>query len=335
MKAGKLNWDDLTEIINNNRGHKRAEVRINAGVGEDCSIIEYGEYDCVLSTDPITGASQNIGKLAVNINCNDIASSGVEPLGILVTILAPENSTLEDIKNVMGEISSQCEKLNVEIIGGHTEVTHAVNRMIVSCTVIGKGSRGSGVATSGAQVDDDIIATKYLCLEGTSIVVNDYYDNVKVFLSEDEIKEAGNYIDDISVVKEGVLAGKYGVNSMHDITEGGLLGALWEVSSASGRGFIVYEDKLPLTPVTRKICSRFDIDPLKFISSGSMLITCRNGEGLVKQLEDKGIKATIIGKITKDRAIVVNDDKKYEVPPPERDELFVLEDKINHNRRKF
>jgi hydrogenase expression/formation protein HypE len=335
MKAGKLNWDDLNEIINNNRGNRRKEVRINGAVGEDCSIIEYGDFDCVLSTDPITGASRNIGRLAVNINCNDIASSGTEPLGILVTILAPESSTLNDIKSVMEEISSECRKLNIEIIGGHTEITGSVNRMIVSCTVIGKGICGSAVATSGAQLNDDIVVTKNLCLEGTSIIVNDYYDNVKTFLDKDEIEEARDYINNISVLKEGLIAGKYGVNSMHDITEGGVLGALWEVSTASKKGFMVNGDKLPLTPVTRKICSAFDIDPLKLISSGSMLITCKKGEGLLKALDEEGIKATIIGKITKDKGLVSNADKSYEVPPPERDELFVLGDKIKDSRREI
>lgn len=335
MKAGKLNWDDLNEIITNNRGCRREEVRINGAVGEDCSIVEYGDYDCVMSTDPITGASLNIGTLAVNINCNDIASSGIEPLGILVTILAPVESCIEDIKKVMEDISIECKKLNIEIIGGHTEVTHSVNQMIVSCTVIGKGKRGSAVATSGAQIDDDIIVTKNLCLEGTSIIANDYYNYIETFLSRNEIEEARNYINNISVVKEGVIAGKYGVNSMHDITEGGVFGALWEVSEASDTGFTVYEDKLPLTPLTRKICAKFDIDPLKLISSGSMLITCKNGEELVKVLEAEGIKATIIGKITKHKGIVINSDQSYEVSPPERDELFVLGDKINSDRKEF
>lgn len=328
MKAGKLNWDDLNEIINNNRGTKRDDVRIKGAVGEDCSIIEYGEYDCVISTDPITGTSKNMGKLAVNINCNDIASSGVQPLGIMVTILAPEGCTLEEIKTVMGEINSECQKHSVEVLGGHTEITTAVNRMVVSCTVIGKGKAGSAVATSGAEVGDDIIVTKDLCMEGTFIVVNDYYDKVKKLLSEDEIYEAQNYIEHISVVREGIVAGRYGVNSMHDITEGGVLGAVWEVAEASKKGFVIFEDKLPITPVTRKICKTFGINPLKLISSGSMLITCKNGERLAEILKGEGIKATIIGKITNDGGKVCADGKDYEVEPPERDELFVIEEKL-------
>jgi hydrogenase expression/formation protein HypE len=329
MKVGKLNWDDLKEIISSNRSVDRADVRIKSGVGEDCSVIDYGDYECVVSTDPITGADSNIGKLAVHINCNDIASCGVDPVGILVTILAPENTTLEEIKEVMRQINEETMKLNVEILGGHTEITKAVNKLIVSCTAIGKGKRGSAVATSGAKLGDDIIVTKSLGLEGTSIVINEYFDYLKDILSEEEVTEAKSYVNNISVVKEGSIAGNFRVNSMHDITEGGVLGALWEMAEASSIGFKIYKDKMPLSEVTKKVCSRLQVDPLRFISSGSMLITTDNGEELVKKLKQNGINASIIGNITRDKGILVESDIEYEVLPPERDELFTIEEKIN------
>jgi hydrogenase expression/formation protein HypE len=324
MKSGKLNWEDLKEIIDGNRGFQREEVVLHSGIGEDCTVINFGEYDCVISTDPITGAGKNIGKLAVNINCNDIASSGVEPIGIMVTILAPEGTTLEEIKSLMKEISEEAVKLNIEVIGGHTEVTSAVNRIIVSCTVIGKGKAGTAVGTSGAKVGDDIVVTKFMALEGTSIIVNDHETEVRKFLKDNEIEEAKGFTELLSVMEEGKLAGTLGVNSMHDITEGGLLGALWEMAEASKVGFKVYEDKIPVKDVTKKICSNFNIDPLKLISSGSMLITLQQGEGLVEALVQKGINAAIIGKITEGRGILIKDGVELEVPPPQRDELFNL-----------
>jgi hydrogenase expression/formation protein HypE len=329
MKVGKLNWDDLKEIISSNRSVDRADVRIKSGVGEDCSVIEYGDYECVVSTDPITGADTDIGKLAVHINCNDIASCGVEPVGILVTILAPENTTLEEIKEVMRQIDEETKKLNVEILGGHTEVTKAVNKLIVSCTAIGKGKKGSAVATSGAGLNDDIVVTKLLGMEGSAIVVNDYFDYIKDVLSKEEIEEAKGYVDNISVVKEGNIAGSFGVNSMHDITEGGVLGALWEMAEASGVGFKVYKEKMPVSSVTEKICSRLSLDALRFISSGSMLITTKNGEGLVERLKQNGIIANVIGNITRNKGILVENGVEEEVQPPERDELFTIEEKIN------
>lgn len=322
MKEGKLNWYDLKQIIDENRSINREDVRIKSGVGEDCSVINFGEYECVVSTDPITGAGKNIGKLAVNINCNDIASCGVEPLGILITILAPEGTNLSEIKSLMNEIDKETKNLNVEILGGHTEITNSVNKLIVSCTVLGRALSDEAIASSGAVVGDDIIVTKDLCLEGTSIIANDYYDKISDILSIEELNEAKSYIKNISVLPEGKIAGEFGVNAMHDITEGGVLGALWEVAAASNVGFKVYNEKMPLTDITKKICNHMRIDPLRLISSGSMLISCKDGQGLVDKLHQNKIKASIIGNITKEKGLLVIDGKEIEIEPPKRDELF-------------
>jgi hydrogenase expression/formation protein HypE len=325
MKIGKLDWDELRQLIENNRSVNREDVRVKSGIGEDCSVINFGSLECVVSTDPITGADKNIGRLAVHINCNDIASSGAEPVGLLVTILAPEAATIEELSEIMKEIDEETKKLNVEILGGHTEVTNAVNKIVVSCTAIGKISAFKAVTTSGAKVGDDIIVTKSLCLEGSSILVNEYLEKASQVLTAEEILEAKNYINSLSVVEEGIIAGKFGVNSMHDVTEGGVLGALWEMAQASNTGFIVYEDKMPISDVARKLCKHFEINPLKFISSGSMVITSRNGEEFAHLLQHRGIKATIIGKITEGKGVLVNNNKiGNEVCPPERDELFLI-----------
>ena len=322
MKEGKLNFDDLNEIILNSRKIVRDEVKVRNDVGEDCSVIDFGDSEAIFSTDPITGSCSNIGKLAVQINCNDIASSGGEPIALLVTILAPETSTLEDIKKVMDELSKEAEKINVEVIGGHTEVTSAVNRMIVSVTVIGKNKKGNTIVTSGAKYGDDIIVTKNIALEGTYILANDYEDRVRNILTDDEIEYAKSLIDNISVLNESIIAKEVGVNSMHDITEGGLLGGLFEVASASKTGFIIYEDKIPMLDITKKISKEFKIDPLRLISSGSMIITTDKGKELIEKLNDSGIKASIIGKITKSRGILLSNGVELEGDEPKRDELF-------------
>lgn len=324
MNVGKLSVEDLKSLIDENRGVKRTDVRISSGIGEDCSVIEFGEFECVVSTDPITGAENGIGKLAVNINCNDIASCGVEPVGILVTILAPPYVKLNDMKNVMREIDEECKKLNLEILGGHTEVTNAVNRMVVSCTAIGKGAKNTAISTAGAKIGDDIIVTKKLGMEGTYIAVSDKIERVNNILSEAEIEEAKQYINNISVVKEGTIAGKHNAHSMHDITEGGVLGALWEVVNASECGFKVYEKNMPISIITKKVCTEFNVDPLRLISSGSMLITTSNGENLVDILKNNGVEAIVIGKITESGGIIVKNNIEEEVLPPQSDELFKI-----------
>lgn len=325
MRVGKLNWDELKYIIDNHRGKLRSEVQVSNGVGEDCAIINFGGEQCVISTDPVTGASENIGKIAVNINCNDIASCGVEPLGILVTILAPPQTELEELHKLMREIHEEACKINVQIIGGHTEVTEAVNKIVVSCTAIGRSSEGTAIGTAGAKVGDFIIVTKELCLEGTAILVNDYEKECSEVLSTIEINEARQYAHSMSVVKEGIVGGQCNVTSMHDITEGGILGALWEVANACNLGFVVEEDKLPITDITKKVCKRFKIDPLKLISSGSMLITSDKPHVVLSKLKELNIKGTIVGKITKENGVIKRGCELFEVEPPEADELFNLQ----------
>lgn len=324
IKEGKLNFDDLKNIIFNNKSIKRDEVIVRNDVGEDCSIIDFGENEAIFSTDPITGAEKNVGKLAVHINCNDIASAGGEPIGLLVTILAPTTSSLDEINNVMKEINEEAEKINVEIIGGHTEVTSAVNKMVISITVIGKNPHGKSVKTAGAMIGDDIIVTKTMGLEGTCILINDHEERLKKILSKEEIDIGKSLIDQISVLNEGKIAGKLGAHSMHDITEGGLLGAIFEVSAAADKGFEIYKEKIPVLDITKKVCNEFDIDYLRLISSGSMLITTNKGKELVNELERLNIKATIIGKITEKDGYLIEGDKKIKVKPPKKDELFKI-----------
>lgn len=322
MRIGKLNWDELNYIINDHKGKKRKEVEISNGIGEDCAVVDFGGSKCVISTDPITGATENIGKLAVNINCNDIASCGVEPLGLLVTILAPPSTELKELHDIMEEIHLEAVKMGAQIIGGHTEVTDAVNRIIVSCTALGKSNVNIPISTAGASEGDSIIVTKNLCLEGTAILVNDYRERCSQVLTEEEIKEATSYIDMISVVKEGIIGGQCSVSSMHDITEGGVLGALWEVATASNSGFIVSKKEIPLTEVSKKVCEEFKVDPLRLISSGSMLMTTGEPEFLLLKLKEAGIKGTVIGKIVNSGGWIKENGELKEVMPPEADELF-------------
>lgn len=322
MQEGKLNFDDLRNIILDNKTIKRSEVKVRNDVGEDCSVIDFGDCEGIFSTDPITGANENIGKLAVHINCNDIASAGGEPIGIMVTILAPVSSSLEEINKIMSEIDKESAKIGVEIIGGHTEITSAVNKMVVSVTVIGKNLKGKSIKTAGAQLGDDIIVTKTIGLEGTYILINDYIERAKNILSEKEIEQGKELINKISVLEEGKIGGNFGVHSMHDITEGGLLGGLFEVAMAANKGFKIFKEKIPMLDITKKICDEFKIDPLRLISSGSMLITTSNGEALIKILNENSIEASIIGKICEEGGILVDGEKRINVEPPKTDELF-------------
>ncbi len=325
MKSGKLPSDVLEKRILSSFRFKREEVLVRSKVGEDCSVLDFGEYACVVSTDPITGASNEIGRLAVHISCNDVAANGVEPFGLLFTILAPEGTTLEVLQDIVRQAAEEAASLKVEIIGGHTEITPAVNRIVVSTTAIGMAAKDRVVTSSGAKPGDYIILTKWAGLEGTAIIAHDFEKRLRGRMDDALLESAQAMMGHISVVREGMIAGKMGATAMHDVTEGGVLGALWELAEASGVGLRIYQDKIPVRTETRAICEEFGLNPLKLISSGCMLITCRDGEGMLEALNREGIPASIIGEVVEEGRTLVSGEREMPIDPPESDELYKVQ----------
>lgn len=171
-------------------------------------------------------------------------------------------------------------------------------------TGIGKVKEDELILSGGAKPGQDIVVTKYLGMEGTGIIANEKEDELKEWFSDTFIDDAKAFLDDISVVPEGLIARKY-ASCMHDITESGVYGALWEISKASGVGVEVCIEDIPLRQHTIEFCERYDLNPYQLISSGSMLITTDHGRTLVNELEQAGIKATIIGHTTDSRDKVI------------------------------
>lgn len=328
MKLGKVPETVLKRSIFKQLSIHRDEVIVRPNVGEDCSAIQFDKDEvCVVSTDPITGAVKDIGSLAVNITANDLASSGAEPVGILLTLLLPEGFTEEELKKIMKDVNEQCGTLNIEVMGGHTEVTNAVNKPIISVTGIGKAMKDKLVLTGKAQVGQDILITKWAGLEGTAIITKDNEDKLRKHFNTDLIENAIKLGDYISVVEEAKIAVKHGATSMHDVTEGGVFGALWEVAACSNVGLEVKLEDIPIKQETIEICEYYSINPYKLISSGCMIITTYEGELLVDKLREAGINSSIIGKIVegKDR-IVIQSDTRRALTPPKADELYKVID---------
>jgi hydrogenase maturation factor len=326
MKNGKLPNDILEKYVIAGADKINKNIIVGPQVGEDCSIIRMQDKYCVLTTDPITAADINSGRIGVNICCNDVASAGVRPFGILVTILAPSGTEVDRIRNVMEDIRKSCRELSIDILGGHTEITDGVNRMILSITAIGMGD--SYVRTGGAQAGDDIVVTGYAGLEGTAIISRDYFNQLKGMVDEEILLKGQEMLKDISVVKTGLIAAKHGVNSMHDATEGGILGAIWEVADTSEKGVYIYKERIPIAHETIDICNAAGADPYRLISSGCMIITCRDGEGLCRLLESEGINASVVGKITEGNKIVKAGDIEYEIAAPEADEIYSIIERL-------
>ncbi len=324
MEIGKLPNHLLEKIVFKNIKNKRKEVLLGAAIGQDNAIIDFGDEICALSTDPITGTTKHIGKLAVYISCNDVASSGAEPIGVLLTILAPPETTEEDIETIMAEAGEASKEMNVEIIGGHTEITDAVNRIVVSSTVIGKQKKENMIDSNKVKVGDKILMTKYAAIEGTTILAKELKDYLLDKMDEEKLEEARNMYRHISVIKEGIICGKVGVKYMHDITEGGVLGAIWEAAAAIGKGVKIYEDQIPMKEVTKEIASILNIDPYRLISSGSMLIIAAPEKvGLLKEkLGEEEIKVTVIGEVIEEGIYLQKEKKLVEIAPPSSDELY-------------
>ena len=327
MKIGKVPENVLKRSVFKQIKLKREEVLIHPGVGEDCSVLELAPGEVfVLSTDPITGAASDIGTLAVHVTANDLASAGAEPVGILLSILLPQDAEEADLKSLMREIESACEPLNIEIIGGHTEVTAVVNQPMVTVTGVGKVKKDAVIFTKGARPGQDIVVTKWVGLEGTSIIASAREAELREHYSQEFVDRARGFIRYISVVKEAMIARDFGVAAMHDITEGGVFGALWEMAAASQVGLTVDLKKVPLKQETVEICELFDLNPYQLISSGSMLIACDRGHDLAECLKKEGIHSAVIGKFTdnNDKVIVYDEGETRYLEPPKTDELYKI-----------
>lgn len=326
MKAGKVPESVLKRSIIKQIKTKRPEILIGAAVGEDCAMVELADDEVfVMSTDPITGTSHDVGSLAVHVTANDIASAGAEVIGVMLSVLLPEGTKEEDLKTIMKQVEETCHELNIQTIGGHTEVTRVVNQPVLTVTGVGKVKKDSYITTGGARPGDDVVVTKWIGLEGTSIIAREKEDRLKERFPEAFIKRAADFDRFMSVVPEAAVAVRHGVTAMHDVTEGGIFGALWEVAQASGVGLDIDLMSIPVKQETIEVCEVFGISPYQLISSGSMLITTQGGHDLVRELEREGIHAAVIGKVTQGRdRVLINEDERRFLEPPKSDELYKI-----------
>ncbi|MGI5931339.1 MAG: AIR synthase family protein [Eubacterium sp.] len=324
MKIGKLPESVLKRSIFRQLHTTRAEVLSGAAVGEDCAAVELAEGEVfVLSTDPITGTVTDIGKLSVLVTLNDIASAGAEPVGLLMTMLLPPETEEAEIRAMVRQMEEECARYQVQIMGGHTEVTRAVNQPLISVTGVGKAPKDKLLKSGGAVPGDDVVITKWIALEGTSILAKEKEAELLTRYPADLINTAKGFDRYLSVVPEAAIAVKSGVHAMHDVTEGGIFGALWEVAEASGVGLEIDFKKIPIRQESVEICEFFHINPYELISSGSMLMAAPDGTGLVRALEKAGIPAAVVGKVTdgNDRILEQEDERRF-LEPPKTDEIY-------------
>ena len=328
MDIGKFP-PSLLEKLLRKTGISDPRVILGPGVGEDAAVLDLGETLLVAKSDPVTMAIYRIGWYAVQVNANDVACTGGTPRWFLATLLVPERFTEVQAEELFTQVLDACNAIGVTLIGGHSEVTHGIDRPLVAGTMLGEVARDRLVKTSGAQEGDSIVVIKGIAIEGTGLLALERADDLRnAGVSQDTITLSAELLDSpgISVILDAQIACETAqVHSMHDVTEGGLITGLREVAAASGLGLAIEEDSVPVLPATREVCQALDLDPLGLLASGALLITLPSGDvpSLLSALEKKGIDGWEIGMMLapKEGLISIGREGEVELPRFDRDEL--------------
>jgi len=333
LPTGKVSKDLLERLVFTCLGVPSDRVLKGARIGEDSAVIDMGDRVLVAKTNPITGAESRIGWLAVHINANDVAVRGAEPRWYMGTVLLPEGTEEALLETIMREQHEACCELGVQIIGGHTEVAPGLSRPIVSGFMLGEAGKDTLVATGGSRPGDAIVLTGTAGSEGTGILATDLNQRLRRKVGKETLKRAAEMLTRVSVVPEALRASRTpGVHAIHTPTEGGVLNGLLEVSEASSLGFKVYKGSVYVAPETREICDALGVNPLRLLSSGSLLIMVDPAavDGLLATLAEIGVEAQVIGEMTaapSERLIYDEDGEATAVECVDQDELYrVLEE---------
>ncbi len=279
-------------------------VLLGPGVGEDAAAIDMGDKVLIVATDPITFATDEIGYYSVMVNANDVATTGAQPRWYTVTILLPERDASESlVDNIFGQIYRACETLNVSIIGGHTEITHGLDRPLLVGQMMGEVKKETLITTAGAEPGDVILLSKGICIEGTSVIAREMERDLSSRgVSRDLVERAQRFLFEpgIGVVEEARLACRAGgVHAMHDPTEGGLANGLHELAMAAGVAVEVEIDRIPIYEESRVLCEAFELNPMGVIASGALLITASppDAEKILDRAVRHGVAMNRIGRV--------------------------------------
>ncbi|NCB92135.1 MAG: hydrogenase maturation factor [Clostridia bacterium] len=324
MKIGKLPENVLIRSVLRQVKHRREEVLVGPAVGQDCAalVIEPDEA-LVMSSDPITGTVKDLGSHSIHITANDLAAAGAEPIGVMMTLMIPDTVEEPEIREIVQDVERACAQLDMEVMGGHTEVTNVVRQPLISITGVGKIKKSRLTTVTQIQPDQDIVVTKWIGLEASTILAKEREAELRRRFPAGIVDTAMSFDQLLSVIPESKIAVEHGVTAMHDITEGGVFGALWEMANGAGLGLEVDISKIPIRQETVEICEYFGVNPYQIMSSGSMMIATDEGYELVRKLEKAGIHAAVVGRTnsSNDRILRNGEEVRY-LDKPQPDELY-------------
>jgi hydrogenase expression/formation protein HypE len=302
LPVGKLPIDLLTSLLARAPVHD-PRVLLGPGVGMDCAVIALDDRCLVVKSDPITFATDEIGWYLVQVNANDIATTGALPRWLMLTMLLPEGQASVDMVDEISEqVYRACKEFDISVIGGHTEITYGLSRPILLGTMIGEIEREKLVTPQGAAPGDRILLTKGVPIEATALAGREFGSRLQNVLSAEQLARASDYLHDpgISVLQDAQVAVRAGkVTAMHDPTEGGLSAALWELAEASGRSLLINVEAVPVPEIAARVCQALDLNPLESIASGALILTSPPAEAdkIQQALESEGIRCVEIGEV--------------------------------------
>jgi hydrogenase expression/formation protein HypE len=322
-RVGKLDRETLVKDVLRHFKTTRKELLLGPVFGVDVAVIKCPSGYLITSTDPITGEVDDIGWYSVHVSCNDVATSGNRPQFVEVVIMMGEGEGEERAAEISKGIARAAKQVRVDVVGGHTERTAGLAHSIVVTTAFAFAD--GYVTAAGAKEGDSIVLTKTVGIEGTSILASMLEGRLSA-LPRRRVNEGKRLSRLMSVVDEGEAAFREGgVHAMHDPTEGGILGGLYEMGVGSGLGFTIEEPKVPLAESTREITQALGVDPLRLIASGSMLMAVapRRVAGVLRSVKAVGVDATVVGRFGEgERVVVRTDGSRERVDETVLDELW-------------
>jgi hydrogenase expression/formation protein HypE len=331
LGVGKLPMDLLQHLLERYQGQDERIV-VGPRVGEDAAVLDMGDRYLVVKSDPITFATNEIGWYVVHVNANDLVTMGAQPRWMLLTLLLPEGRTDEGlVEEIFAQASEASQGLGVALCGGHTEITHGLDRPIAVGLMLGEVEKGRLVCTAGVRVGDHIVQTKGVAIEGTAVLAHEMAETLAAEVGQDMIARGKRFLKEpgISVVADAKVLCRAGrPHAMHDPTEGGLATGLWELAHASGKRLVIDLAAVHVYPETAAYCQALGLDPLGLIASGSLLaaVAPEDSARMVGALNQEGIGAAVIGRVVEGPAAVDLETAGGLKPMPvfEQDELTRL-----------
>lgn len=310
-KTGKIDLDTFKSLILRGLGKRKESVIVPPFTGIDAAVIDIGnDRVLVIAEDPIFSIPgqplEMFGWYTVHIGASDVAVMGVKPEYMAYTLLLPPGTSDDDLRRIIESIHRTAEELEIAIVGGHTGYYLGFAAPTVGgITVFAIAEKDSYVTPAGARAGDDVILTKGPAIETAGILAVLREKELLERYPKKLVEKAKALCKEMTVVKDALIAMEAGgVTAMHDATEGGVLGGLFEIANASGVGMEIDESLFIYPEEVKIVCDVFGIDPVKAIAEGSLLITSnpKSSERIIERLEEGGISASVIGRVTDDPA---------------------------------